>query len=197
MVRLTTDEGISGERAASFGRIAGGPDALAALIKHELTPLVIGQAPVMVRHLHREMLRETEYHGLAGQATFGIAAGDTTIWDCLGRARGVLCWQLWGGVHQRIRAYARVRWLNYADDEVQEICARAVAQGFPAVKIKVGYPTVKQDIVRVECVRKAVGDDIDIMVDANQSLSTARGDHPGSRLRGVGLSVVGGTAAGR
>lgn len=115
----------------------------------------------MVRHLHWEMLRETEYHGSAGLATFGIAAVDTAIWDCLGRAR------------QCLAGNSGVGWLNYAADEVQEICARAVAQGFPAVKIKVGYPTVKQDIVRVECVRKAVGDDIDIMVDANQSLSTA------------------------
>ncbi len=90
-----------------------------------------------------------------------------------------------------------VGWLNYADDEVQEICARAVAQGFPAVKIKVGYPTVKQDIVRVECVRKAVGDDIDIMVDANQSLSTAEAITRGRAFEELGCLVVGGTAAGR
>ena len=173
-VSITTDEGITGEGAANFGRIAGAPEALAALIEHELKPLVVGQDPVMVRHLHREMLRETEYHGSAGLATFGIAAVDTAIWDCLGRARGLPCWQLWGGVHQRIRAYAMVGWLNYSDDEVQEICAKAVAQGFPAVKIKVGYPTLKEDIARVECVRTAVGDDVDIMVDANQSLSTAQ-----------------------
>ncbi len=66
-----------------------------------------------------------------------------------------------------------VGWLNYADDELQEICARAVAQGFPAVKIKVGYPTVKQDIVRVECVRKAVGGECGAHV---------RGDYPRRHL---------------
>ena len=173
-VCLRTDEGVSGEGSANFGRIAGAPDALAALIEHELKPLVLGQDPVMVRRLHREMLRETEYHGSSGLATFGIAAIDTAIWDCLGRYRGVPCWQLWSGVHERIKAYAMVGWLNYDDDEVSRICAEAVAQGFLAVKIKVGYPTLKQDIARVACVRKAVGDDVDIMVDANQSLSTAQ-----------------------
>ena len=62
---------------------------------------------------------ETEYHGFFGLVMFGIAAIDTAIWDCLGKARGVPCWQLWGGVHQTIRAYAMVGWLNYSDTEVQ------------------------------------------------------------------------------
>jgi L-alanine-DL-glutamate epimerase-like enolase superfamily enzyme len=185
-VCLTTDEGVGGEGSANFGRIAGAPDALAALIEHELKPLVMGQDPVMVRRLHREMLRETEYHGSSGLATFGIAAIDTAIWDCLGRARGVPCWQLWGGVHERIKAYAMVGWLNYDDDEVSLVCAEAVAQGFPAVKIKVGYPTLKQDIARVACVRKAVGDDVDIMVDANQSLSTAEAITRGRAFQELG-----------
>ena len=99
MVRLTADEGISGEGAASFGRIAGGPDALAALIEHELKPLVIGQDPVMVRHLHREMLRETEYHGSAGLATFLASPPSTRrsgiVWgelaECLAGNSGVAC----------------------------------------------------------------------------------------------------------
>ncbi|MDA0334539.1 MAG: mandelate racemase/muconate lactonizing enzyme family protein [bacterium] len=185
-VRLLTDDGVNGEGSVGFGRIAGAPDALAALIEHELKPLIVGQDPVMVRHLHQQMLRETEYHGSAGLATFGICAIDTAIWDCLGRARGVPCWQLWGGVHRRIKAYAMVGWLNYGDDEVQEICTRAVAQGFAAVKIKVGYPTLKQDIARVECVRRAVGDDIDIMVDANQSLTTAEAITRGRAFEALG-----------
>ena len=116
------------KRDAFFGRIQGAPDALAALIKHELKPLLIGQKPNMVRHLHAEMRRETEYHGTAGLATIGIAAVDTALWDCLGKERGVPCWQLWGGSQQTIRAYAMVGWLNYDDDEVQAVCARAFEQ---------------------------------------------------------------------
>ncbi len=64
-----------------------------------------------------------------------------------------------------------VGWLNYDDEEVREVCAKAVGQGFPAVKIKVGYPTMKEDARRVEVVREAVGEGIEIMVDANQSLT--------------------------
>jgi L-alanine-DL-glutamate epimerase-like enolase superfamily enzyme len=187
-VTLATDEGVIGSGEANFGRIQGAPDALAALIEHELKPLILGRDPNLVRHLHRTMLRETEYHGSAGLATIGIAAVDTALWDCLGRARGVPCWQLWGGAHKKIRAYAMVGWLNYSDDEVREICARAVSQGFPAVKIKVGYPTLKEDIARVETVRQAVGDDIDIMVDANQSLTTAEAIRRGRTFESLGCA---------
>lgn len=185
-VIIETDDGITGSGGASFGRIAGAPDALAAVIEHELKPIVLGQDPAYVRGLHQEMLRETEYHGAFGLTMFGIAAIDTALWDCLGRARGVPCWQLWGGVHTQIRAYAMVGWLNYSDSEVQDICAKAVEQGFHAVKIKVGYPTLKEDIKRIETVRQAVGENIGIMVDANQSLTAAEATRRGRAFEDLG-----------
>lgn len=185
-VVLHTDRGVSGTGEVGFGRVAGAPDALAALIRHELEPLVIGTNPAFVRHTHAEMLRETEYHGSSGLTTFGIAAIDTALWDCLGKALGAPCWQLWGGVHERIPAYAMVGWLNYDDEETQRICAQAVQQGFKAVKIKVGYPTLEQDLRRIDVVRQAIGDEIKLMVDANQSLTTAE-----AILRGRAFQAAG------
>jgi L-alanine-DL-glutamate epimerase-like enolase superfamily enzyme len=64
-----------------------------------------------------------------------------------------------------------VGWLNYDDQQVQSICAQAVEQGFHAVKIKVGYPTLAEDIRRVRVVRKAIGEKVGLMVDANQLLT--------------------------
>ena len=170
-VDLRTDEGVTGSSDISFGRIRGAPRALAALIEHELKPLVLGTDPAYVRNTYREMLRETEYHGSHGLTSFAVAAIDTALWDCLGKTLRVPCWKLWGRANEKIRAYAMVGWLNYTDDEVREICREAVEQGFRAVKIKVGYPTLAEDIRRVRTVRGEVGDDVDIMVDANQSLS--------------------------
>jgi len=171
-VIVHTDEEISGTGEVGFGRVTGAPDALAGIIEHELKPLVLDTDPVLVRGTHEVMLKETEYHGSFGLTMFGIAAIDTALWDCLGKACGVPCWQLWGGVNKQIPAYAMVGWLNYSDEEVQKICAKAVEQGFHGVKIKVGYPTLKEDIKRVKTVREAIGDDVDLMVDANQSLTT-------------------------
>jgi L-alanine-DL-glutamate epimerase-like enolase superfamily enzyme len=185
-VTVHTDAGVSGSGQVGFGRIAGAPDALAALIEHELKPLVIGTDPAFVRGTHAEMLRETEYHGSFGLAMFGIAAVDTALWDCLGKSLSVPCWQLWGAVRDRIPAYAMVGWLNYSDEEVQEICAQAVEQGFRTVKIKVGYPTLEQDIHRIQVVRQAIGDDVTLMVDANQSLTTAEAIRRGRAFQDVG-----------
>ena len=64
---------------------AGAPDALAALIEHELKPIVLGTDPAFVRGTHQAMLRETEYHGSSGLTMFGIAALDTALWDCLAK----------------------------------------------------------------------------------------------------------------
>jgi L-alanine-DL-glutamate epimerase-like enolase superfamily enzyme len=64
-----------------------------------------------------------------------------------------------------------VGWLNYSEDEVRAICEQAVSQGFRAVKIKVGFPTLEEDARRVDVVRAAVGRETALMVDANQSLS--------------------------
>jgi len=187
-VIVETADGVQGTGSAFFGRIAGGPAALAALIEHELKPLLLNQELTLIRGLHQAMLRETEYHGSAGMAMFGIAALDTALWDCLGKTLGVPCWQLWGRVHDRLRAYAMVGWLNYDDKSVQAICAEAVTQGFRAVKIKVGYPTLREDIRRVETVRAAVGDDIEIMIDANQSLTAAEAIRRGRAFEALGCA---------
>jgi len=185
-VTVHTDDGILGYGDAGFGRVTGAPDALAAVIEHELKPLVIGTDPSMVRGTHEAMLKETEYHGSFGLTMFGIAAIDTALWDCLGKSQGVPCWKLWGAVHKRIPSYAMVGWLNYSDNEVQQICAKAVEQGFRGVKIKVGYPTLAEDIKRVKTVRKAIGEDVDLMVDANQVFTAKEAIRRGRAFEDLG-----------
>jgi L-alanine-DL-glutamate epimerase-like enolase superfamily enzyme len=185
-VLLKTDDGIEGRGNAFFGRIPGAMDALAAVVEHELKPLILGTDPAFVRATHREMLRQLEYHGAFGLTMFAIALIDTALWDIVGKARGVPCWQLWGAVHTRIPAYAMVGWLNYSDEEVQNICRQAVEQGFGGVKIKVGYPTLSEDVKRVQIVREAIGPDVDLMVDANQSLTTAEALRRGKAFEDLG-----------
>lgn len=186
-VVVQTDTGVSGHGDCSFGRIAGAPQALAVFIEQILRPVVVGSDPAGVRGTHQAMLRETEYIGYTGLAAMAISAVDTALWDCLGKAHGVPCWQLWGAVHDRIPAYAMVGWLNYADDEVQAICSRAVDQGFRAVKVKVGYPTLEEDLRRIEVVRQGVGREVRIMVDANQSLTTAEALRRGRAFEDLGV----------
>jgi len=186
-VVVHTDEGADGTGEVGFGRIAGAPDTLAALIERELKPLVIGTDPAFVRGTHEAMLRQTEYHGSFGLAMFGIAALDTALWDCLGKSLGVPCWKLWGAARDRVPAYAMVGWMNHSDEQVQQVCARAVEQGFRAVKMKVGYPTLEEDVRRIGLVREAIGPDTVLMVDANQSLTTAEAVRRGRAFEELGI----------
>jgi L-alanine-DL-glutamate epimerase-like enolase superfamily enzyme len=64
-----------------------------------------------------------------------------------------------------------VGWLNYDLPTLQRHCAAAVEQGFRGVKMKVGAPTLAEDVERIKAVRASIGDDPLIMVDANQVFS--------------------------
>src|SRR4051794_19856743 len=172
-VLVHTDDGLTGRGDAGFGRTRGGPAALGAIVEEMLAPLVVGRDPGEVRAIHEDLLRETEYVGARGFLRWGIAALDTALWDLLGRAAGWPVHRLLGAARDRIPAYAMVGWMNYSDDEIQAVCLRALEQGFRAVKIKVGYPTLEGDARRVEVVRSAIGPGTRIMVDANQVLATA------------------------
>lgn len=187
-VRVHTENGTTGTGSVRFGRIQAAPDVLATLVKRELKPEVIGTAPAFVRRTHARLLEETEYHGSSGLTRFGIAAVDTALWDCLGRMHGVPCWQLWGGRRERIPAYAMVGWLNQSPEELARACQRAVDQGFDAVKIKVGTDSLAKDVSRVATVRDAVGEDVEVMVDANQSLTRAEAVRRGRRFAELGCT---------
>lgn len=61
-----------------------------------------------------------------------------------------------------------VGWFNYSDEEVRENCKKAIAAGFTAMKLKVGSADPKRDIRRAHIVREVAGEDVKVMLDANQ-----------------------------
>lgn len=170
-VRVETDEGIVGESHTFFGRVAGGARALQLLIEGVLAPVAIGSDAFRVREVREALRRETDYIGNGGLSAWGISALDVALWDAVGKAMGQPCHRLWGACRDRIPAYAMVGWLNYSPDELAEVCRKAVDQGFRAVKMKVGAPTLEEDIQRIQGVQGAIGSDMKLMVDANQSLT--------------------------
>lgn len=167
-VRIETDDGVVGESATSFGRLRGAVPTLAALINEELAPAVEGQDPFLVRGIRDQLWRLTDYHGSTGIACFGISAVDLALWDLVGKAVGQPVWRLLGAHRDRVPAYAMVGWLNYDLDRLRDICQRARGQGFRGVKIKVGAPTLAEDVQRITVAKEAVGPNGLVMVDANQ-----------------------------
>jgi mandelate racemase len=58
-------------------------------------------------------------------------------------------------------------------DEVAEEAEKLLAGGFRAIKLRLGYPTARQDLAALNAVRKRVGPDVAVMVDYNQALGRA------------------------
>jgi L-alanine-DL-glutamate epimerase-like enolase superfamily enzyme len=170
-VVVETSEGVAGSSTTYFGRGDQAPSVLAHLINDELAPALIGEDAFLIRGIRDKLWKLTDYHGTLGLALFGIAAIDVALWDTVGKALGQPVWRLLGAQRDRVPAYAMVGWLNYDLETLQRIATQAMQQGFIGVKIKVGAPTLKEDVLRIEAVRSAIGPTALLMVDANQVFS--------------------------
>jgi mandelate racemase len=150
-------------------------------------PLVKGEplAPVAIADKLAARFRLLGTQGLVGMALAGI---DMALWDALARLHGISLVRLLGGVEKRLPAYGAV------GHDGATGSARGAEQwakrGFCGVKAKIGYPDVKEDIEVVRAMRSAVGDDIAIMVDYNQSLTPAEAIERLRALEEFGLTWV-------
>jgi L-alanine-DL-glutamate epimerase-like enolase superfamily enzyme len=79
-----------------------------------------------------------------------------------------------------------VGWLDYDLEELAEKCRRAMAQGFRGVKVKVGAPTLEEDLQRLQAVREAIGERALLMVDANQVFTAKEALRRGRAYEEVG-----------
>ena len=155
-----------------------GGRAILAMIRHDLAPFLIGRDGGAVEALHDQMGWHVHYVGRGGIAAFAISAIDIALWDARGRREGRSLLAMaasdedGGGTpaSDRCRAYRGGIDLGYSTERLVESVRGYVAEGFDGVKIKVGRPSLADDIARVAAVREAIGPDTAFMVDANYAL---------------------------
>lgn len=94
---------------------------------------------------------------------------EIALWDIIGKAAGQPLYQLWGGALDRVRAYASTVHYGKSPQERVDDCLRYRDRGYRAVKLRLSEDTVEQDLVTVEACATALGDSMQIMVDANQA----------------------------
>jgi L-alanine-DL-glutamate epimerase-like enolase superfamily enzyme len=110
------------------------------------------------------------------------------LWDLRGKLAGKSVARLLGLRRTRVPAYASGGlYLSRTVDELGVEAQSLVAQGFGAVKVRVGGASLDDDIARVQTVRDAVGPGVGLMIDANQGLSVDRALRLGRRLEGLNL----------
>jgi len=132
-----------------------------------LESLVVGQA-LAPRQLVDLLLAKTRLIGHQGLIGTVIAGLDMAAWDALARHQEMSLCHLLGGTHKSSVAYAGTGY----DGEVETArqAEEWVKKGFKGVKAKIGYPTAAEDLAVVRAMRSAVGPDVELMVDYNQSL---------------------------
>jgi len=170
VVRIETSAGLWG--IALDGDYTPHLPVRAKQIEEWVAPQLIGKR-VMDMEAHTAFL-----HTLADRGRFffiGVA-----LWDIVGKAVGLPLYRLWGGKQNRVRVYASTVQHGRSPQERAEDALRYLSQGYRAVKLRLSADTIAEDIALVEAVRSAVGDAMDIMVDANQA-----GKGPGSNAPGV------------
>lgn len=91
------------------------------------------------------------------------------VWDLAAKAAGLPLWKMLGATRNRVRAYASGLDFHLSDAEFRALFAAAAAQGFTAFKIKVGHPDLERDIHRLDLLKRTVGPDATVMVDANEA----------------------------
>jgi L-alanine-DL-glutamate epimerase-like enolase superfamily enzyme len=165
LARLSTDEGIQGLAAGvAFERERQGLGSL-------LGPYLIGLDPCDIE-TGRQRIREAGY---LGWSNFWLEAA---FWDILGKVENKPVWQLLANdpaehpANQRIELYASTGEVRPPERRAEGVLLLK-EKGFNTVKIRVHSFDPAEDIAQIETVRKAVGDQLEIGVDANQGWRVA------------------------
>src|SRR5262245_7100606 len=165
VVKITTDEGITGWGEAHHGRAH---TAVAKLIETTLKQLIIGMDPLAITVVWEKLYRnQLASHGMGAGACLAISGIDMALWDIKCKALKQPLYRLLGGTGRAVPAYAGGVSLGYQPPEqLIDEADKSVNQGYKAIKLRLG-DSPKKDSDCMRAVRKAFGDDLVILTDAN------------------------------
>jgi L-alanine-DL-glutamate epimerase-like enolase superfamily enzyme len=171
MVKVTTEDGVTGWGEAHHGRC---PGAVAHLVNTTLRLLVVGQDADDINGIWKRVYdKQLASHGMGAGACLALSGIDMALWDIRGKLVGQPLYRLLGGRSKPVPAYAGGVSLGYQDPQALVAEARPhVEAGYRAVKLRVG-DSVARDAERIAAVRKAFGDEMVILTDANTGYDVA------------------------
>jgi L-alanine-DL-glutamate epimerase-like enolase superfamily enzyme len=168
VVQLITDEGIDG-----FGIAFAEEDKQVKSLKiaiDELGEVIIGQDVFRWAEAWEKLFEATGHMGHRGYGIYALSAIDSALWVIQAKALGMPLSRLLGGYSEGAPAYAsHMLFRNWTLDELQKDAVSLVDQGFRCMKMNMGDKSLNDEIERIRVIREAVGEDIDIMIDANWS----------------------------
>ena len=151
----------------SYAKRAGGPGQFAHA--KEIAPALIGEDPSDIARLWTKLCWAGASVGRSGMAVQAIGAFDVALYDLKARRAGLSLSKLLGSQRDSVQCYnTSGGFLHTPLDQLMVNAEASRERGIGGIKLKVGQPDHRIDIKRVESVRKHLGDDMPLMVDANQ-----------------------------
>jgi L-alanine-DL-glutamate epimerase-like enolase superfamily enzyme len=139
-------------------------------VENGLKDLLIGQDPFDIEKLWNDMFWRVRGYGRKGLAFCALSAIDIGLWDLKAKALHLPLYKLLGAFTDSVPIYGSGGWTNFTEQELIEEMTGHVEQGIPRVKMKVAKDfgqSEREDLERLAAVRRAVGDDVAIYIDAN------------------------------
>ena len=185
-VRVYTDEGLMGI-GECFRRQ---PELVKFLIDSTLAPAITGKDPLDTELRWQDMVRAGCATEMGGAVFCAVAGLDIALWDIKGKALGLPIYRLLGGaVRDRIRMYASSLRRDLSPVEEAQRAESLVDAGYTGYKLHSAVPGAMDDPAdqTVTEVRRAVGDDVEILVDVNGAFSAHHAIEIGKRLEDLGV----------
>jgi L-alanine-DL-glutamate epimerase-like enolase superfamily enzyme len=168
-VRVRDEEGAEGT-GYTYTVSAGGA-AVHALVARDLATVLVGRDAERIEGLWQTMWWALHYGGRGGAQSLAMSAVDIALWDLRARRQRAPLWQVLGGFDPRVPCYAGGIDLDFPLDALLRQTDENLARGFHAIKMKVGRPSLADDVARVRAMRAHLGQEFPLMVDANMRWS--------------------------
>ncbi len=170
LVDLRTREGVVG-RSYLFGLGVHNLRPLAKLVE-AMAEMLAGDA-VVPFEIEKKLRARYTLLGVHNLVLFAMSGIDMAAWDALGQRLGQPVARLLGGEPRPVPAYNSKGLGIMALKPLVKEAEALVAEGFSAVKLRLGRAKAQDDLAALRAVRKAIGPEVTLMVDFNQGLTVA------------------------
>lgn len=158
-----------GQEGVGWTNVLGsGARSIKAFLDDEFVPIVQGRYAHDVRAIWTEMFRHSLTRGRKGVPLYAMSAMDIALWDLHAIEANLPIHQLLGAVRTSVPVYGDGCWPSLTIEELGAEAQRYTDMELAGIKVKVGVASMRVDLARIDAVREIVGEDREIMIDANQ-----------------------------
>jgi D-galactarolactone cycloisomerase len=163
IVEVVTDEGING-----LGEGVGNARLIHKILQGFMIEQALGLDPMNIEMVRSKLIDSQVYMEQKGSVICAASAIEMACWDIKGKALNVPVFQLLGGLYRdKIEAYTSDIYWEKDPKKMGDNASRAKSLGYKTIKAHLGCESPKEETLRVQALRDAIGPDIDLMIDLN------------------------------